>query len=173
MSKLQKVVTASEQDRIVLSERLEAAKGAITELKKQLGSQGEKVSGLNRVNEDSELRRLELETQIKTNKQVSFLPKRTRFSGNFSPETIDNDIFKMLDASRTNETAAAEKISKLQEEKKVLQVRHRFQAERILFYMGHINSRVGFQKFLPLPENQLLKIFQGDLWGSNVECKVI
>ena len=28
----------------------------------------------------------------------------------------------MLDASRTNETAAAEKISKLQEEKKVLQV---------------------------------------------------
>ena len=74
VSKLQKVVTASEQDRIVLSERLEAAKGAITELKKQLGSQGEKVSGLNRVNEDSELRRLELETQIKTNKQVSFLP---------------------------------------------------------------------------------------------------
>ena len=71
MSKLQKVVTASEQDRIVLSERLEAAKGAITELKKQLGTQGEKVSGLNRVNEDSELRRLELETQIKTNKQVS------------------------------------------------------------------------------------------------------
>jgi len=71
VSKLQKVVTASEQDRIVLSERLEAAKGAITELKKQLGTQGEKVSGLNRVNEDSELRRLELETQIKTNKQVS------------------------------------------------------------------------------------------------------
>ena len=41
VSKLQKVVTASEQDRIVLSERLEAAKGAIAELKKQLGNQGE------------------------------------------------------------------------------------------------------------------------------------
>ena len=91
MSKLQKVVTASEQDRIVLSERLEAAKGAITELKKQLGSQGEKVSGLNRVNEDSELRRLELETQIKTNKQVSFMPNE--FSGKFSLEMIDNNIF--------------------------------------------------------------------------------
>ena len=82
MSKLQKVVTASEQDRIVLSERLEAAKGAITELKKQLGTQGEKVSGLNRVNEDSELRRLELETQIKTNKQVSSTIKFTRSSLN-------------------------------------------------------------------------------------------
>lgn len=44
----------------------------------------------------------------------------------------------MLDASRTNETAAAEKISKLQEEKKVLQVRHRFLAERIPYYMAHI-----------------------------------
>ena len=44
----------------------------------------------------------------------------------------------MLDASRTNETAAAEKISKLQEEKKVLQVRHRFLAERISYYMVHI-----------------------------------
>ena len=44
----------------------------------------------------------------------------------------------MLDASRTNETAAAEKISKLQEEKKVLQVRHRFLAERISYYMAHI-----------------------------------
>ena len=32
----------------------------------------------------------------------------------------------MLDASRTNETAAAEKISKLQEEKKVLQVWYHF-----------------------------------------------
>ena len=43
----------------------------------------------------------------------------------------------MLDASRTNETAAAEKISKLQEEKKVLQVRHRFLAKRISYSMGH------------------------------------
>ena len=119
VSKLQKVVTASEQDRIVLSERLEAAKGAITELKKQLGSQGEKVSGLNRVNEDSELRRLELETQIKTNKQVSvFFPKSLGFFLKFQKITE----FQMLDASRTNETAAAEKISKLQEGKKVLQV---------------------------------------------------
>ena len=74
-------MTASEQDRIVLSERLEAAKGAITELKKQLGNQSEKVSGLNRVNEDSELRRLELETQIKTNKQVSTIRNDGEFEG--------------------------------------------------------------------------------------------
>jgi len=92
VSKLQKVVTASEQDRIVLSERLEAAKGAITELKKQLGSQGEKVSGLNRVNEDSELRRLELETQIKTNKQVSVF---TKVTGIFS-KILENN--RILDA---------------------------------------------------------------------------
>ena len=42
----------------------------------------------------------------------------------------------MLDASRTNETAAAEKISKLQEEKKVLQVKYFFW---FLYDKRHIN----------------------------------
>ena len=63
-------MTASEQDRIVLSERLEAAKGTINELKKQLTSNGEKLNTVSRTHEDTELRRLELETHIKTNKQV-------------------------------------------------------------------------------------------------------
>ena len=42
----------------------------------------------------------------------------------------------MLDASRTNETAAAEKISKLQEEKKVLQVIFFFRPNKgLIIYM--------------------------------------
>ena len=70
MSKLQKVVTASEQDRIVLSERLEAARVTISDLKKNASTNNEKMSVLSRTHEETELRRLELETQLKTNKQV-------------------------------------------------------------------------------------------------------
>ena len=70
MAKLQKVVTASEQDRIVLSERLEAARVTISDLKKNASTNNEKMSGLSRTHEETELRRLELETQLKTNKQV-------------------------------------------------------------------------------------------------------
>ena len=72
MAKLQKVVTASEQDRIVLSERLEAARVTISDLKKNASTTNEKMSGLSRTHEETELRRLELETQLKTNKQVRF-----------------------------------------------------------------------------------------------------
>ena len=71
------------------------------------------MSGLSRTHEEVELRRLELETQLKTNKQVSF---------SFQLCTGLTHTFQMLDASRSNETAGVERISKLQEEKKVLQV---------------------------------------------------
>ena len=56
MAKLQKVVTASEQDRIVLSERLEAARVTISDLKKNASTTNEKMSGLSRTHEETELR---------------------------------------------------------------------------------------------------------------------
>merc|ERR1712130_373313 len=96
--KLQKLVTASEQDRTVLSERLENSRASIAELKKQMAKSNEKLSGMARSNEDGDLRQMELEAQLKTNKQ-------------------------MLDAARENESSAVERISKLQEEKKILQER--------------------------------------------------
>ena len=68
--KLQKLVTASEQDRTVLGERLENSRGTVAELKKQMAKSTEKMSGMTRTNEDGDLRQMELEAQLKTNKQV-------------------------------------------------------------------------------------------------------
>ena len=63
-------MTASEQDRTVLGERLETSRASVAELKKQLAKQNEKLSSANRNNEDADLRTMELEAQLKTNKQV-------------------------------------------------------------------------------------------------------
>ena len=70
VQKLQKLVTASEQDRTVLGERLEHSRGTIADLKKQLAKSSEKISALSRTGEDGDLRQMELEAQLKTNKQV-------------------------------------------------------------------------------------------------------
>ena len=70
VAKLQKLVTASEQDRTVLNERLELLRTSHAEVKKQLAQANEKVSGMARATDDGDLRQMELETQLKTNKQV-------------------------------------------------------------------------------------------------------
>ena len=92
---------------------MEAARISISDLKKNASTNNEKMSGLSRTHEEVELRRLELETQLKTNKQVTWQLEKF---------FVETSIIQMLDASRSNETAGAERISKLQEEKKVLQV---------------------------------------------------
>lgn len=54
----------------MLGERLENSRSTIAELKKQMAKATEKLSGMTRTTEDGDLRQMELEAQLKTNKQV-------------------------------------------------------------------------------------------------------
>lgn len=70
ISQLQKMLTASEHDRRVLQERLEAARQAVADVKKQNNVLQEKIQGMTHDNEDSDVRRCEIENQLKSHQKV-------------------------------------------------------------------------------------------------------
>merc|ERR1712224_1100151 len=92
------MLTASEHDRRVLQERLQSTRQTLAESKKQCVDQQERLNALTREHEESEVRRSEVENQIK-------------------------DLNTVCTQHQEAETSGLERIQKLQEEKRVLQER--------------------------------------------------
>ena len=69
-TQLQRALTSSEHDRRVLQERLDNTRGALNEAKKQNHALIERVQGMQNELADSEVRRAELETQIRGSQLV-------------------------------------------------------------------------------------------------------
>ena len=70
-TQLQRALTSSEHDRRVLQERLDTTRAALSEAKKQNHSLMERVQGMQNELGDSEVRRAELETQVRSSHVVS------------------------------------------------------------------------------------------------------
>ena len=73
IGQLQKMLTASEHDRRVLQERLQSNRQQAQELKKQNAQLSERLHSTVHELEDCEVRRTEVETQLKDLQQVGII----------------------------------------------------------------------------------------------------
>lgn len=86
-------------------------------MKKQNNSLQERLHTLTHEHEDGEVRRSEVENQLKSHQVVSFIVVLNLFS------LVMNDRIQMLSQHQESEAGALERIQKLQDEKRILQER--------------------------------------------------